>query len=129
MEGYQYQELKGDIASLITETISLGNSVEGSFGRAFYEYWLEDEVLERTYPTTRPMKLMAIVATLDHMRERGINHHTEDLPSVLWLSDNLSKEELSSMYSQTDIAKMLVDAEKSLPKAIANQLVLKFGAS
>lgn len=75
------------------------------------------------------MKLMAMVAILKQMEERGLPVDTEDKNSVQWLVENLSAEELNHAYSKSDVASMLKDAAACLPWDTARFIEEKFSGS
>ena len=91
-----YLEIKRDVKSLVEETVSMGNHIQGGLGRACDEYWLDSLHLNQHGPSFLT-KFMAIMSILKMYVDNGLDHNHELKETAMYLVAKLTERDIKNI--------------------------------
>ena len=98
MSDYDFKEIKEDTIALVKQTVDAGNSLEGGFSRAIYEFWLNPEELEGPSNSKNYLiRLLFLASVCSYRDQLNLGAREELTESAALLARLISKEDLASI--------------------------------
>ena len=98
MSDYDFKEIKEDTIALVKQTVDVGNSLEGGFSRAIYEFWLNPEYLDGPSNSKNHLiRLLFLASVCSYRNQLNLGTREELIESAALLARLISKEDLASI--------------------------------
>ena len=91
-----FQIVKKQVESIASETVSMGNSIAGSYERAADEFWLEPLSINSFGPSYL-VKFQAALAILKFCKNSNLSENHELKEIAMYLLGKLSDEEINGL--------------------------------